>query len=391
MKSVDDVRILHLFANYKWTGPADPAIRAAARLRGLGLDVVFAQAGFLHRGGEHRVAEELAARGVPVVAGLELRKHFHVPSLLRDVKALRALLQRDRYAILHCHQPADHLLAAIACRRLQQKPVVVRSLYEPEPPARGWRERYAFRRTAGVIAPTTKARDGVIAGFRRPAERVLMLEPVTEPRELVGPDQRARWGLSAEHRVVGITARIQPHRRFDLLWDIVRRVVDRFDRARFVLLGRGNEADTKKLVQEPIARLGLQPYVVLPGYQKGPDYEAALRSLDAFLFLVPGSDGTCRAVCDAMSFGLPVVSTSRGILPELLAPHRPGELPGAACREDAELMAAQLVQLLSSDPLRQRRGEAALRRARIDMDPVRAARAVRAFYQRLLDETEVGA
>ena len=30
--NVADARILHLFANYKWTGPADPAIRAAARL-----------------------------------------------------------------------------------------------------------------------------------------------------------------------------------------------------------------------------------------------------------------------------------------------------------------------------------------------------------------------
>ena len=40
-------RVLHLFANYKWTGPADPAIRAAARLRGLGLDVSFTQAEFV--------------------------------------------------------------------------------------------------------------------------------------------------------------------------------------------------------------------------------------------------------------------------------------------------------------------------------------------------------
>ena len=37
------LRVLHLFANYKWTGPADPAIRTAARLRALGHDVVFAQ------------------------------------------------------------------------------------------------------------------------------------------------------------------------------------------------------------------------------------------------------------------------------------------------------------------------------------------------------------
>lgn len=385
MKSIDEVRILHLFANYKWTGPADPAIRTAARLRALGLDVTFAQAGFVHRGGEHRIAEELANRGVPVVAGLELRKHFHVPSLLRDVKELRQILQRDRHALVHCHQPADHLLAVLACRRLPRRPAIVRSLYDPEAPGRGWRERYSFGRTGGVIAPTAVAREGLIAGFGLAPDRVLLQEPVTEPRQREGPDLRARWGLGPEHRVVGITARIQPHRRFELLWAIARHVVDQLPNARFVLLGRGNEQDTQQLVTEPIARLRLQQHVILPGYQKGPDYQAALRSLDAFLFLVPGSDGTCRAVCDAMAFGLPVVATSRGILPELLAPRRPGEIPGVACHEDALTMGGQLLQLLRDDGLRARRGEAALRRARLDMDPERAARALRAFYQRTLD------
>jgi hypothetical protein len=90
-----DARILHLFANHKWTGPADPAIRAAAQLRALGLDVVFAEAGFVHRGGDHRVGEELWNRRLPVLAGLELRKHFHIASLLRDTAALRRLLLRD--------------------------------------------------------------------------------------------------------------------------------------------------------------------------------------------------------------------------------------------------------------------------------------------------------
>ena len=140
-------RVLHLFANYKWTGPADPAIRAAARLRALGGDVRFTQASFVHRGGEHRVAEELWRWRVPVVTGLELRKHFHAPSLLRDVRALRRLIARDRYDVLHCHQGADHLIAATALRRAAQRPVLVRSLYEPLAPRRGWRERAAFKRT----------------------------------------------------------------------------------------------------------------------------------------------------------------------------------------------------------------------------------------------------
>lgn len=384
MTGLVEARVLHLFANYKWTGPADPAIRAAARLRALGLDVVFAQGSFVHRGGEHRVAEELWRAAVPVVTGLELRKHFHVTSLLRDVRTLRELLQRDRHGIVHCHLPADHLLAALACRRLPSPPLLVRTLYDPEAPPRGLRERVAFRATAAVLAPTPAARDGVVQRFRLPPARVLWQEPVTEPRRRDGPDRRAAWGLMPQHRVVGITARVQPHRRFDLLWATARAVVDAVPDARFVLLGRGNDADTRALVHEPVAQLGLGGHVVLPGYQKGDDYDAALRSLDAFLFLVPGSDGTCRAVSDAMAFAVPVVATRRGILPELLAPRRPGEVPGVLCDERPAALAAALIDLLRDDQRRRACGAAALRRAQLDFDPQRAATRTAELYRELL-------
>jgi glycosyltransferase involved in cell wall biosynthesis len=153
---------------------------------------------------------------------------------------------------------------------------------------------------------------------------------------------------------------------------------------RFVLLGRGNDEDTRTLVSEPIARLRLQANVVLPGYQKGPAYEAALRALDAFLFLVPGSDGTCRAVCDAMAFGLPVVCTRRGILRELVAERRAGEVPGFAVDETAAALSAALLRLLGDPQLRAATGRAAARRAQLDMDPLRAAQRTAALYAELL-------
>ena len=381
---MSELRVLHLFANYKWTGPADPAIRAAARLRGLGLDVHFTQADFVHPGGEHRVAEELARWQVPAVTGLELRKHFHAPSLLRDVRKLRALLDRDRYDVLHCHQGGDHLLAALAVRRLGRKPVVVRSLYDPEPPRRGWRERAAFRRTDAVLAPTTQAQEGVRQRFKLREDRVLLLEPVTEPRAMHGPDARDRFGVERGQLVVGITARVQPHRRFELLWQVVAQVAHAVPEVRFVLLGRGNDVDMRALVHEPIARAGIGAHVVLPGYQKGAAYEEALRALDVFLFLVPGSDGTCRAVCDAMAFGLPVVATRRGILPELLAARRQGEVPGFSVEETPEAMSAALISLLTDAHLRARTSDAALGRARSDMDPERAAQRTKALYEELV-------
>jgi glycosyltransferase involved in cell wall biosynthesis len=379
-----------LFANCKWTGPADPAIRAAAHVRALGADVTFAQAGFVHSGGEHRVAEELWNWRLPVVTGLQLRKHFHARSLRADVLALRDLVKRDGYRILHCHLDADHLLAALACRRLAEPPAIVRTLYDPDPPRRGLRARYCFARTAAVLAPTKAVVTGLVRRFALQPESVVLEEPVTEPRAAAGADLRASWGLGPGHRLVGITARIQPHRRFDLLWQVAARVVAAVPESRFVLLGRGNEQDTAALVREPIARLGLQDKVLLPGYLREPDYSAALRSLDVFLFLVPGSDGTCRAVREAMATGRPVVATRRGILPELLAERRAGECPGSVCPEEPLELAREIVGLLRNDDQRARWGAAGRRRALLDMDPVAAARRLAQLYEQLAGSAAAG-
>lgn len=380
-------RVLHLFANYKWTGPADPAIRTAARLRERGLDVVFAQAGFVHRGGEHWMAEQFERWRMPVVTGLQLRKHFHVRSLLSDVARLRAMLVRDRIDLVHCHLPADHLLATLACRKVAKAPVVVRSLYDPEPPPRGLRERFSFARTHGVVAPTASVAKGVVERFRLEAQRVLFQEPVTEPREVDGPDLRVEWGLDERHELIGITARVQPHRRFELLWAVCKRVTAARPNARFVLLGRGNEKDTEDLVLRPVRELGLQDVVLLPGYQKAERYDAALRSLDAFLFLVPGSDGTCRAVRDAMAYGVPVVSTQRGILAEMFAPG-PDPRGGVAVEETEQGLANALLHWLGDERARAAASRAALHRARTDMDPVLAAMRLEALYEQLLRERE---
>ena len=95
-------------------------------------------------------------------------------------------------------------------------------------------------------------------------------------------------------------------------------------------------------------------------------------------------------IAAAMAFGLPVVTTRRGILPELVAVRRPGEVPGIACEESAAALAVALVALLRDGERRRRMGDAALRRARLDMDPLRAAQRTRDLYAELLAE-RVGA
>ncbi len=371
------LRILHLFANYKWTGPADPAMRAAHWQERLGHEVTFAIAGHLPDGAEHRMARELWNARLPVITGLELRKHFHPGSLMRDARALARRLRDEPRDVVHTHLLSDHLIAALALRGLgPQRPLLVRSLYDVDAPGRGWRTWLAFGATDGCVVPTDEVAKAVTRRFGLPSSAVLVQDPPTETfRERMDGDLRARLGVAPDAFLIGITARIQPHRRFDLCFSTFARVAQQEPRARLVLLGRGNARDTEELVLAPVRRLGLQDRVILPGYLYEPDYSLALRGLDAFLFLVPGSDGTCRAVREAMAAGVPVVGTHPD-LPQL-GPS------GLVVGEDEASLADALLALSRDAELRRRLGAAGRARAHGPADPARAARAWTSFVTRL--------
>ncbi len=327
-------------------------------------------------------------RASRVLAGLELRKHFRAGATLRDARRLTVRLRRDRFDVVHCHLLADHLIAAVALRSLDpaERPVLVRTLYDAAAPRRGWRAWLAFGATDGVVAPTERVGEQVRERFGLPVDRVLVQDPPTEPeRVAAGADLRERLGLAPGDFAIGITARIQPHRRFDLLWDVARRVADARPHVRFVLLGRGNARDVERLVTRPIERLRLGAHARLPGYLHDPDYTGALRSLDAFVFLVPGSDGTCRALREAMALGLPVVATPRGMLPDLLGEHRDlaGTGPaGLVVAEDPRALADALIALIDDPDARRRLGAAALARVRGPMHPTAANERLLALYDR---------
>ena len=83
------------------------------------------------------------------------------------------------------------------------------------------------------------------------------------------------------------------------------------------------------------------------------------------------------------AFGVPVVTTQRGMLPEIVAPA--GRIAcGITGKETAEALGGAPLALLGDDERRRGHAQAALRRARVDMDPAAAAAALASFYGRLL-------
>ena len=133
------------------------------------------------------------------------------------------------------------------------------------------------------------------------------------------------------------------------------------------------------LAEEPARRMGLGDRVVFAGYRR-EDYAAVLRCIDVFTFLVPGSDGTCRALLEAAACGIPAVTTRRGALPEIVVDGETGIL----CDETPPSLAAGWRALLADDVLRRRMGHAAHERALRAFTPERLAETALALYREAL-------
>jgi glycosyltransferase involved in cell wall biosynthesis len=375
------LRVLHLFSNYKWTGPAEPAHALAAGLRDRGVEIVFRSSGYTKGNARNHVAERGAARGLAPVTDLDLSKHRKPWRDWRDARRLRALLDRERFDLVHCHLAGDTRIA-LAARR-NGVPPMVRTVYETEVERirpRDRRASLAARRLFVFSQPVASA----FEGWGVPRKHLVRLEATVDldrfrPGE--GSARRRALGLADDDFVAGIVARVQPQRRFDLLLDAAERAARTCPRFRLLIIGRGSKLEA--VAREPARQRGLLDRVIFfPGYFEGEDYVEVLRALDVKLFLVPGTDGTARAVREALACGVPVLSTRRGALPELV---RDG-VTGRVLDERPEAFADALALLAEQPALRRQMSEAARKDAEARFSLERQVETVAASYRAVLEE-----
>lgn len=385
------MKILHLISNRKLTGPVDPAIRLARALCELGIDSAVAVG--REKRGPGPIDDLVRERGLEPITELLLPKHRRLFMNRADVKQLSRRLEAEPVDVIHAHLDNAHGVAARARRALARtlrlpprgrRPLVVRSLYDDEAPRAGLRHRWLYAREAdGVFVHGESVRRVLLERFRMREDRVVKLDGAVSterfhPRE-PGDDCREAFGIPRHAVVLGIVARIQRHRRFEVLMEAMRRVVQTLPEVKLLILGRGTFA--RELAEDRAKQLGIASHVVLPGYVGGDDYPRALACFDVKVFLVPGSDGTCRAVREAMATGIPVVASRRGLLPEIV---RDG-VDGLITDDAPGPLAAALLRLASDAALRREMGQNALLRARETFSLRRQAEMVLGAYRRWLD------
>lgn len=382
------MNVLHLYANHKWTGPAELALQQVAALNAGGpRRATLALAG--HRDPErpHAIAGRCRQLGIPVREGLKLRRHFHLPDLLADGRRLARWLDDEGIDLLHCHQAGDHLVASLALRLAGRRVPLVRSFWDNSPPGRGPRPWLSYRNTDRVLAPFDGLADALRIRFPHLTDGIRVdppvLPPVPEPA--AADAHRAREALRAELHLgpesllIGLTARIQPGRRWTLAWDVMARLARRHPDWHLCVLGRPDEGVFDRVCRRPLAERGITHRVHFLGYRRDEAYYRALLAFDAFLFLVPGSDVTCRALREAMGLGLPVATTDLGFLPEIVDHGRTGVVAPA----EASRLADALETVVRDIGLRERLGRGASDHAARHWQASQAARTLTGHYTEL--------
>jgi glycosyltransferase involved in cell wall biosynthesis len=385
------MKVLHLISNHKLTGPVDPAIRLARALHELTVDSRVAVG--RPSPGKGPMDDLVRERGLEPITELRLPKHRRFLLNRSDVRRITRMLEADPVEIIHAHLDNAHGTAVRARRALSKalglgarsrRPLVVRSLYDDQAPPPTLRYRWLYRREAdGIFVFGEAVRRALLARFRLPSDRVVKLEGAVladrfRPRA-PGDDLRDRFGIPREAVVVGIVARIQRHRRFEVLFEAVRRVMADLPSVYFLILGRGTHA--RAIAHERARELGIEDRVRLPGYVGGEDYPRALACFDLKVFLVPGSDGTCRAVREAMATGVPIVAARRGLLPEIV---RDG-VDGRIVDDEVEPLKKAIQEIAGDAGLRKKMGQSALERARSEFSQKKQAQKVLDAYRRWLE------
>ncbi len=374
------MRILQLTSDWKWTGPAAPMLELLLALRRRGHEVWLACPP-PPAGASTSLEARARAAGVDPVLRLSRGRGVRWLRSARDARALRALLEARQVEIVHTWHTRDHVLALRAGAGLRRgAAALVRSQKSADPiPAVLW-NRWLFGPGCDgllCVAPDVARSNARLRGGR-PLHGVF--GAVNPDHFRPGPPAaalREALGLAAGQRVVGIVARAQRHRRFDLLLEAMARLAQLDPDARLLVIGRGTHLE--ETARNPARRLGIADRVVFAGY-RGDDYADTLRLCDVFSLLVPGSDGGCRALLEAAACGIPAVTTRRGALPEIVVD---GET-GLHVDERPEALASAWAALLADPARRARMGVSARERALRCFTPERLAEAAEGLYREAL-------
>ena len=358
---------LHIDSARTWRGGQNQVLVTVLGLRGLGHRTVLVA----HPTGELRRRAQEGLDFIPLAPRTEL-----------DLGAswrLSRLLKRLQPDIVHAHDPHAVAMAAVALSMSTQprKPPLVAARRVDFRLGRNALSRWKYRQVNLFICSSEAIRRMVLADGVPPARAVTVHEGVDLERVHAAPVARLHEELWLPHGspVVGNVAALVPHKGQRYLVQAVPQILREQPDVRIVIAGEG---ELREALQHQIAQHHLEKHVILAGFR--PDVLSLHKAFDLFV-MSSVTEGLGTSLLDAMACGRPIVATSAGGIPEVVADGETGILVPP---RDHAALAEAIIRLLADTGLREGMGAAGLARVRRQFSAEVMGQNTLRAYQRLV-------
>jgi glycosyltransferase involved in cell wall biosynthesis len=299
---------------------------------------------------------------------------------LSTVRTIRRFLRQNPCDIVHAHDARGQTVAWLSTLGRREKRIAARLVVFQ--PRNLFLHRWKYTHTCDRVIALSPAVKETMVRNGVPEGRVeVVMGGIYFPEELPGPEARLRmraaWGLAEDEFVISHLAAFTSEKGQGEALEALLILLPGHPKIRMILAGEG------PLRHDPAMQARLEQTrgaAQLPGYVKPtPDFYAGC---DLFL-LNSSSEALGLSVLYAMAYGLPVIASRVGGLPDVVTDGVTGWLipPG-----DPRALAAAIAEA-ASDPARLRRfGDQARERARTFSSAVTAERTEAVYHQVLREK-----
>jgi L-malate glycosyltransferase len=271
------------------------------------------------------------------------------------------LLKRVDPDVVHAHDPHGVAMSALALSL-----VAGSARGRPVPPLVASRRvdfhlkgnsfsRWKYRQVDCFIAASEAIRKMLVADGVDADRTVTVHEGIDVDHVLAAPPVNVHEAFFLPHGapVVGNVAALVPHKGQRYLIDAAHLVVQQLPDARFVILGEG---ELREHLEKQVHEHHLEKHVWLPGFRT--DVLGCIKGFDLFV-MSSVTEGLGTSLLDAMAASRPIVATTAGGIPEIVADGVTGLLVPP---RDHGALAAAIVRMLKDDAARRRLGDAGFAR-----------------------------
>jgi len=309
-----------------------------------------------------------------------INNNFRVcPVVMRgelDFKAIRSIcriITDERIDIVHAHTSHAHTIGAVAAK-IKKIPFVVTRRVDFGV-ARNIFSNIKYNYLTNKIIAISNAIKNILIESSIPKNKIDVIYSGIDTKKFdsIGDTQYLyeEFKLSRYTSIIGTVAHLTDHKGHKYLLSAVPEVLKIFPNALFLVIGEG---ELEVALKKQVKKLDITRHVIFAGFRK--DIGELLSIMD--LFVLPSHlEGLCTSLMDAMLMKLPIVATTAGGIPEVVADKGTGILVPP---KTPKALADAIIQLLSNKEEAREMCESGLKRVKTMFNMSRMIRETEKVY-----------